>query len=128
MVGQYNARGWFWPYDEWPGELKEEYVFDPERAEALPDEAGYPRGDDGYRFKVKLLLFDRFEPTHPELLMGYFDAIGIASELDVVTGAEAGALAKQDTHDYGLVASYYGYFAGSSFFRGCSTTSLRTPS
>ena len=116
LVGQYNAPGWFWPYDEWPDDLKEEYVYNPERAEQLLDEAGYPRGDDGYRFKVKLLLFDRFEPTHPELLMGYFDAIGIASELDVVTGAEAGALAKQDTHDYGLVASYYGYYAGSSFF------------
>ena len=116
LVGQFNAPGWFWPYDEWPDELKREYEYNPEKAEALLDEAGYPRGADGYRFKIKLLLFDRFEPTHPELLMGYFDAIGIESELEVVTGAEAGALAKPDTHEYGLVASYYGYFAGSSFF------------
>lgn len=59
--------------------------------------------------------------------MGYFDAIGIASELDVVTGAEAGALAKQDTHDYGLVASYYGYFAGSSFFPWLFNHVTQTP-
>ena len=118
LAGQYNAPGWFWPYDEWPDELKREYEYNPERAEELLDEAGYPRGADGIRFKIKLNSFERFEPTHPELLMGYFDAIGVATtDLDILKSAEVAPLVlNPDTHEWALSASYYGYFAGSSFF------------
>ena len=35
------------PFEEWPEEIKERYTYDPEAAEALLDEAGYPRGADG---------------------------------------------------------------------------------
>ena len=45
--------GFHVPYDEWPEEVKQGYVYDPERAEKLLDEAGYPRGSDGVRFKTQ---------------------------------------------------------------------------
>jgi peptide/nickel transport system substrate-binding protein len=38
------------------------YDFDPAKAEALLDEAGYPRGADGYRFK---LFIDPTQPSGP---------------------------------------------------------------
>ena len=118
MVGQFNEAGWYWPYEEWPEEVKQEYTYNPERAEELLDAAGYPRGADGYRFKIKINVFDRFEPTYGEVVMGYLDAIGIeVTDLDILTSAETGPLvAKPDTHEWALSASYYGYFAGSQFF------------
>ena len=118
MVGQFNEAGWYWPYKDWPDEVKAGYRYDPAGAEALLDEAGYPRGADGYRFKIKINVFDRFEPTYGEVLMGYFDAIGIeTTDLRILTGAEIGPLVSNpDTHEWALSAMYYGYFAGSSFF------------
>ena len=45
-----NATGpYFLPFDEWPKELQDQYRYDPENAEQLLDEAGYPRGADGVR-------------------------------------------------------------------------------
>ena len=56
------ATGWAWPYDEWPEEVKDSYRYDPEAAEALLDEVGYPRGSDGTRFTLKFAQFDRWDP------------------------------------------------------------------
>ena len=40
------------PFDTWPEEIKQYWVYDPEGAERLLDEAGYPRGADGVRFRT----------------------------------------------------------------------------
>ena len=112
LVGQFTPE-YSWPYEEWPDEVKHEYEYHPEEAEALLDAAGYPRGDDGYRFKVEIAQFNRYEPTYPELVMGYLDAIGVDSELFIQTSAESGALLNADTHEYEFVASYYGWFGSS---------------
>ena len=110
----YTQTGWAWPYEEWPEEVKREYEYHPEEAEALLDEAGYPRGADGVRFKVKLALHDRYEPTHPELIMGYFEAIGVASELDMQANAEVGARMRSETAEWHFMSAGYGYDAGQS--------------
>ena len=48
-----NATGpYFLPFDEWPKELQDQYRYDPEKAEQLLDEAGYPHGADGVRFRA----------------------------------------------------------------------------
>ena len=39
--------GYVTPFADWPEEVKGYYTYDPEGAEALLDEAGYPRGADG---------------------------------------------------------------------------------
>ena len=108
-----SSKGFCWPYEDWPDEVKREYEYHPEEAEALLDAAGYPRGADGYRFKVEIAQFDRYEPTYPEIVMGYFDAIGVESELFIQDSAESGALLNADTHEYEFVASYYGWFGSS---------------
>ena len=42
------------PFEEWPEEVKKGYMYDPAGAEKLLDEAGYPRGADGIRFKASV--------------------------------------------------------------------------
>ena len=111
LVGQFTPE-YSWPYEEWPDEVKHEYEYHPEEAEALLDAAGYPRGADGYRFIIKLGHFDRWDATYPELVIGYLDAIGVKGELEVFGTAEIGAALNADTLEYGLFTSYYGYFGG----------------
>ena len=50
------------PFDEWPKELQDAYSYNPEKAEQLLDEAGYPRGADGVRFEVT------YDPPRPHRL------------------------------------------------------------
>ena len=111
LVGQFTPE-YSWPYENWPDEVKHEYEYHPEEAEALLDAAGYPRGADGVRFKIGLGHFDRWDATYPELLIGYFDAIGVKGELEVLGTAEMGAALKAESFEYGLFTGYYGYFGG----------------
>ena len=98
---------YYWPYEDWPEDVKKGYMYDPAGAESLLDESGYPRGADGYRFKVKLALHDRYDPTYPEILMGYFEAIGVESELVMLTTPEHGAANSADTHEWHLPSGGY---------------------
>ena len=47
-----GLKGFFIPFEEWPEATRKVFAYDPEGAEALLDEAGYPRGADGIRFKA----------------------------------------------------------------------------
>ena len=42
----------FIPFEEWPADVKAQYEYDPDEAERLLDEAGYPRGSDGVRINA----------------------------------------------------------------------------
>ena len=42
------------PFEQWPEEVKKGFMYDPDGAEALLDEAGYPRAADGIRFKAEM--------------------------------------------------------------------------
>ena len=106
FMGQQHV-GWAWPMEDWPDEVKAGYRYDPAGAEALLDEAGYARGADGYRFKLKLALHDRYDPTHPEIVMGYFEAIGVDSELVMQSGAESTARNRADTAEWHLMNGSY---------------------
>ena len=52
--GWQGVKGYHIPFEEWDEEVKQYYRYDPEAAEKLLDEAGYPRGADGTRFKTVL--------------------------------------------------------------------------
>ena len=59
------------------------YDFDPAKAEALLDEAGYPKGADGTRFKLKLLPAPFFNETKQfgDYLRQALAAIGVDAEI-----------------------------------------------
>ena len=76
------------PFAEWPADVKKAFEYDPAGAEALLDEAGYPRGADGVRFKTEFMHITRYDLNYTELLVSYWDAIGVKVEVDVQPLAE----------------------------------------
>lgn len=76
------------PFDEWPADVKKVFEYDPVGAEALLDEAGYPRGADGVRFTTEFMHLARYDLNYTELLISYWDAIGVKVEADVQPLAE----------------------------------------
>ena len=76
------------PFDEWPADVKKVFEYDPAGAEALLDEAGYPRGADGVRFTTEFMHLARYDLNYTELLISYWDAIGVKVEADVQPLAE----------------------------------------
>ena len=71
------ATGYAIPFAEWPEEVKQYYRYDPEAAEKLLDEAGYPRGADGIRFKTADTVLNPTSIGHHELVQGYLAEIGV---------------------------------------------------
>ena len=82
--------GYFTPFEEWPEEVKKGYMYDPAGAEALLDEAGYPRGADGTRFETVMNHFANFDLGYSELAATYWADIGVDVEINVLDGAAAG--------------------------------------
>ncbi len=80
--------GYFMPYEEWPDGVKQYYRYDPEAAEKLLDEAGYPRGADGVRFKTIYEHYEFFDLGYYQIAMDYLRQIGIDVETQIVTRAE----------------------------------------
>ena len=73
------------PFEEWPEEIKERYTYDPEGAETLLDEAGYPRGADGIRFKTTLENLSEYFPLdYAELAAAYWADIGVHVQIKTV--------------------------------------------
>ena len=89
------------PYEEWPEELKGYYSYDPARAEALLDEAGYPRGADGIRAKITYMHHPRAPVSWTEFMVSYWNDIGIAVDIETTTNAEF--TARRNALDYDLM-------------------------
>ena len=83
FVGE-GLKGYYTPFDEWPEEVKKTYMYDPEGAEALLDEAEYPRGPDGIRFKTVFTKNIRGDVGYAELAAGYWREIGVDVEIRVL--------------------------------------------
>ena len=74
-MGIIGRKGYYIPFEEWPEEVKQYYRYDPEGAEKLLDEAGYPRGPDGIRFKTTQDLL--YLKDYPEIAEEYWREIGV---------------------------------------------------
>ena len=94
------------PYEQWSEELKRYYSYDPAGAEALLDEAGYPRGADGIRFKTEFLHFDRFPVSWSEFMVSYWRQIGV--EIDILTPTQAEHTARRIAGDWVLTSTACG--------------------
>ena len=101
-------KGLFVPFEEWPDEVKKGHRYDLEGAENLLDEAGYPRGADGLRFKTSVVLHPNSTLSYFELAAAYWSEIGVDLEIQVLSSAaEFGAVLREGTFEQ-LVASISG--------------------
>jgi peptide/nickel transport system substrate-binding protein len=69
-------RGWGFPYEEWPPDLKNEYSYNPTAARQLLAEAGYPNG-----FKTNIVVESTVDMKLLEMVTSYFAAVGIDMEI-----------------------------------------------
>ncbi len=72
-------------YDQWPEEIKAGYRYDPEAAEKLLDEAGYPRGADGIRLTTAMdgAKHNGFILDYWAIVQEYWRKIGVKGEVKV---------------------------------------------
>ena len=70
-------------FQDYPEELKQYYAYDPEAAEKLLEEAGYPRDADGVRFKVDYDHRDIIDLGYREIAVGYWDEIGVDVKIEI---------------------------------------------
>jgi len=103
QIGE-QAGGSYLPFEEWPEELQSAYTYNPERAAALLDEAGYPL-KDGTRFKVTLTFRNIYDLGYTEIAAGYFEALGIKMDIDSVDSAGFSSRRK-DTHPQGTPGNF----------------------
>ena len=100
--------GYIPAFEDWPEDIKQYYTYDPAGAEALLDEAGYPRGADGIRLKAGLDFRDLYDLGHYELAVAQLGEIGVDVELKPMdTGAWAGRL-REHTYD-GMTSEAVGF-------------------
>ena len=103
VVGGYNT-----PFEEWPEEVKGYYTYDPEGAEKLLDDAGFPRGADGVRFTLPILFISAYSDMgYLEIVKAYLVEIGIAAEIEAVDQATWRAMWTESSWD-GLAFSILG--------------------
>ena len=80
--------GYAVPFEEWPEEFQQYFRYDPEEAERLLDEAGYPRDADGIRFSTVYQHYEFFDLGYYQIAMDYLRQIGIDVEIQEITRAE----------------------------------------
>ncbi len=76
------------PFEQWDEEVKQWFRYDPEAAEELLDEAGYPRGADGTRFKTILNYGSWATLDIAEIAAAYWAQIGVDVQIDNLSYAE----------------------------------------
>ena len=90
-------------FEDWPEDVKRVFDYDPEGAEALLDEAGYPRDADGIRFKTALMWLDLRPLSYAELLASYWKRIGVDVEIDIAEIASFGA--RRNDRDFEMISA-----------------------
>ncbi len=71
-----ELKGWGFPYEEWPQDLKDEYAYNPKMARKLLADAGYPDG-----FKTNIVANTSADMQLLQIVKSYFTDIGIDMEI-----------------------------------------------
>ena len=69
-------KGWGFPYEQWPQDLKNEYAHNPAAARKLLADAGYPHG-----FKTNVIADTDGEMALLQIVKSYFSDIGVDMEI-----------------------------------------------
>jgi peptide/nickel transport system substrate-binding protein len=95
MLTSRYMKGWGFPYEEWPPDLKDEYAYNPEAARQLLAEAGYP---DGFKTNVVTNAFKNLELL--QIVRSYSTAVGIDMEIRTMdTGSFIDFVSNGKKHD-----------------------------
>ena len=94
-----GVKGFFVPFEEWPEETKKVFTYDPEGAEALLDEAGYPRDADGIRFKIVHNPTTAWDLGYQEIAAEYWAAIGVDVEIKTHDPTQLATIVRDVTYE-----------------------------
>ncbi len=111
LIGRGSKAGYFTPLSEWPQEIAQYYRYDPERAGQLLDEAGYPRGDDGIRFRVHYDVWEGRPLPFFDLQVAYWRDIGVEVEVRPHDGATLVPLIQSGSYE-GMSGRESGFVSG----------------
>jgi ABC-type transport system substrate-binding protein len=90
----FYMKGWGFPYEEWPQELKDEYAYNPPMAKKLLADAGYPDG-----FKTNILANASGDLAVLRTVQSYFAQVGIDMEIRTMEAADYSAFINAHKHD-----------------------------
>jgi ABC-type transport system substrate-binding protein len=82
-------KGWGFPYEEWPQDLKDEYSYNPVVAKKLLTDAGYPNG-----FKTNIVVDSTADIDLLQIVKSYFAQVGIDMEIRVMEPVDWGAFVR----------------------------------
>jgi peptide/nickel transport system substrate-binding protein len=75
-------KGWGWPYEQWPQDLKDEYAYNPTAAKKLLADAGYPSG-----FKTNVIADSKGDMDLLQVAKSYLMAVGIDMSITTMDAA-----------------------------------------
>ena len=88
-------KGWGFPYNDWPQDLKDEYAYNPREAKQLLADAGYPNG-----FKTNIVAANTSDLDLLQIVKSYFAQAGIEMEIRTMEPADLVAFVQTDKkHD-----------------------------
>jgi ABC-type transport system substrate-binding protein len=97
-----DVKGWGFPYEEWPQDLKDDYIYNPAMAKELLAEAGYPNG-----FKTNIVADIDGDIDLLQIVKSYFADIGVHMEIRLMgTAAWATFVAIDRKHDQLIYRPY----------------------
>jgi peptide/nickel transport system substrate-binding protein len=97
-------KGYAYPYEDWPQELKDEYSYNLEKARQLLAEANYPNG-----FKTNVVAATNADLELVQVVQAMFKDIGVDMEIKTMDPATLMGFAIQKKHDQ----MYWNNFPGS---------------
>ena len=97
-------KGWGFPYEEWPQNLKDEYAYNPAAAKKLLAEAGYPNG-----FKTNVVADTGGDMDLLQIVKSYFAQVCIDMEIRPMESTACTAFVESHKYDQ-LVYRPYGPF------------------
>jgi len=87
-------KGWGFPYEEWPQDLKDEYAYNPAAARQLLADAGFPKG-----FKTNIIVDTASDLKLFEIIKTSFADIGIEMEVRLMESNACTAFVDARKHD-----------------------------
>ena len=115
-IGLIAVKGYDTPFQEWPEELKKYYRYDPQGAEKLLDEAGYPRAADGVRFNVDYQHRVTMDLGFIEIAVGYWADIGVDVTITIIDTSALGPARRE--HKYEMITGDCSWASPPAFLVG----------